>query len=50
MIKLISNTRLLCIRKEGKINYFKYAASSEPNELPFIFAAEKERQMSFTKP
>ncbi|CAD8082084.1 unnamed protein product [Paramecium primaurelia] len=50
LIKLISNVRLLCLRKEGKINYFKFTASSEPNEPPFTFAAEKEKQMNFAKP
>ncbi|CAD8127801.1 unnamed protein product [Paramecium sonneborni] len=59
-IKLISNARLLCLRKDGKINYFKYASSndlkyasyndSNQTEQPFTFAAEKEKLFNFIKP
>ncbi|CAD8199091.1 unnamed protein product [Paramecium octaurelia] len=51
MVRFISNNRLLCLRKDGKINYFKFAPSDpQQSQTPFTFAAEKERQMNFAKP
>ncbi|CAD8211533.1 unnamed protein product [Paramecium octaurelia] len=51
-IKWISDVRLICIRKEGKIDYLKWTSQTDvqANQPPFQCGLEREKQFNFEKP
>ncbi|CAK67234.1 unnamed protein product (macronuclear) [Paramecium tetraurelia] len=51
-IKWISDLRLICIRKEGKIDYLKWTSQTDvqANQPPFQCGLEREKQFNFEKP